>query len=198
MGLSKTEFMRGMQCPKQLWLDTNKPELKIIPEQTQRRLDRGNEFGDKAMAMFGPFVEVTEYIPNTKYLDKRKMVQNTKNAMRTGENNICEASFDYHGLFCAVDIPTPQLSFNSDIAELAQFQRFVVGLGPAHGPVRGEQQQACVGWLMFFVFLGVRCRRPALSLCEGLVSVRTRAVGCGSSVTGPSFCRRKGSLPAQG
>lgn len=96
--------MRGMQCPKQLWLDTNKPELKIIPEQTQRRLDRGNEFGDKAMAMFGPFVEVTEYIPNTKYLDKRKMVQNTKNAMRTGENNICEASFDYHGLFCAVDI----------------------------------------------------------------------------------------------
>ena len=54
--------MRGMQCPKQLWLDTNKPELKIIPEQTQRRLDRGNEFGDKAMAMFGPFVEVTEYI----------------------------------------------------------------------------------------------------------------------------------------
>lgn len=65
MGLSKTEFMRGMQCPKQLWLDTNKPELKIIPEQTQRRLDCGNEFGDKAMAMFGPFVEVTEYIPNT-------------------------------------------------------------------------------------------------------------------------------------
>ena len=56
MGLSKTEFMRGMQCPKQLWLDTNKLELKIIPEQTQRRLDRGNEFGDKAMAMFGPFV----------------------------------------------------------------------------------------------------------------------------------------------
>ena len=24
MGLSKTEFLRGMQCPKQLWLDTNK------------------------------------------------------------------------------------------------------------------------------------------------------------------------------
>ena len=61
-----------MQCPKQLWLDTNKPELKIIPEQTQRRLDCGNEFGDKAMAMFGPFVEVTEYIPNTKYLDSAK------------------------------------------------------------------------------------------------------------------------------
>ena len=40
------------------------------------------------------------------------------------------------------DIPAPQLSFNSDIAELAQFQRFVVGLSPAHRPVGGEQQQA--------------------------------------------------------
>ena len=104
VGLSKTEFMRGMQCPKQLWLDTHKPELKKIPEQTQLRLDRGNDFGDRARAMFGPFVEITEYIPNTKYLDKRKMAQNTRNAMRTGENNICEASFDYQGLFCAVDI----------------------------------------------------------------------------------------------
>lgn len=104
MGLSKTDFMRGMQCPKQLWLDAHKPELKVIPEKTQLRLDRGNDFGDRARAMFGPFVEVTEYIPNTKYLDKRKMVQNTKNAIRVGEDNICEASFDYRGLFCAVDI----------------------------------------------------------------------------------------------
>ena len=35
-----------------------------------------------------------------------------------------------------------QLSFfQSDIAELAQFQRVVVGLSPADGPIRGEQQQ---------------------------------------------------------
>lgn len=104
MGLSKTDFMRGMQCPKMLWLDAHHPELKIIPPTTQRRLDQGNEFGDKAMAMFGPFTLVTEYIPNTKYLNKAKMVQNTRNAMRTGAINICEASFEYKGMFCAVDI----------------------------------------------------------------------------------------------
>ena len=104
MGLSKTDFMRGMQCPKMLWLDAHHPELKRIPEETQHRLDRGNEFGDKAMAMFGPFTLVTEYIPNTKYLDKKKMIQNTRNAIRKGAVNICEASFEYQGLFCAVDI----------------------------------------------------------------------------------------------
>ncbi len=104
MGLSKTDFMRGMQCPKMLWLDAHKPDKKVIPATTQRRLDRGNEFGDKAMAMFGPFTLVTEYIPNTKYLNKAKMVQNTRNAMASGAENICEASFDFNGIFCAVDI----------------------------------------------------------------------------------------------
>ncbi len=70
-----------MQCPKMLWLDAHKPELRVVPPSTQQRLDRGNEFGDKAMAMFGPFTLVTEYIPNTKYLNKAKMIQNTRNAM---------------------------------------------------------------------------------------------------------------------
>ena len=104
MGLSKTDFMRGMQCPKMLWLDAHKPELRVVPPSTQQRLDRGNEFGDKAMAMFGPFTLVTEYIPNTRYLNKAKMIQNTRNAMNAGADNICEASFEYRGIFCAVDI----------------------------------------------------------------------------------------------
>ena len=104
MSISKTDFMRGMQCPKMLWLDAHRADLKIIPDETQQRLDKGNEFGDKAMAMFGPFVEVTEYIPGTKYLDKRKMVRNTQQQMAAGTENICEASFDSDGFFCAVDI----------------------------------------------------------------------------------------------
>lgn len=104
MSISKTDFMRGMQCEKMLWLDAHRPELKVIPPETQQRLDRGNEFGDKAMAMFGPYEEMTAYIPNTKFPDKRKMVLNTKHHLEIGTENICEASFDYKGYFCAVDI----------------------------------------------------------------------------------------------
>ena len=104
MSISKTDFMRGMQCPKMLWLDAHKPELKIIPPETQQRLDRGNEFGDKAMAMFGPYEEMTAYIPNTKFPDKKKMVRNTKHHLDIGTENICEAAFDYNGYYCAVDI----------------------------------------------------------------------------------------------
>ena len=104
MSISKTDFMRGLQCPKMLWLDAHKQEMKKIPAETQKRLDKGNEFGDKAMAMFGPFEEMTAYIPNTQYPDKHKMVMNTKDAIRRGVENICEAAFDFEGNFCAVDI----------------------------------------------------------------------------------------------
>ena len=104
MGITKTDFMRGMQCPRMLWLDKNHPEWKVIPPEVQQRLDLGNEFGDKAMGMFGPFVEVTEYLPNTHFPDKRKMVLNTKRELKAGTQNICEAAFDFHGSYCAVDI----------------------------------------------------------------------------------------------
>lgn len=104
MSISKTDFMRGMQCPKMLWLDAHRPELKVIPLDTQKRLDRGNEFGDKAMAMFGPYQEMTAYIPGTQYPDKRKMIRSTQQAIRAGVENICEASFEHEGCFCAVDI----------------------------------------------------------------------------------------------
>lgn len=42
MGVTKTDYMRGMQCPKMLWLDKHKPEEKVIPPEVQERLDEGN------------------------------------------------------------------------------------------------------------------------------------------------------------
>ena len=54
MAITKTDFMRGMQCPKMLWLDKHKPSLKVIPPEIQEKLDAGNDFGDRAMGMFGP------------------------------------------------------------------------------------------------------------------------------------------------
>lgn len=68
MGVTKTDFMRGMQCPRMLWLDKHHPEFKVIPPMIQKKLDKGTEFGDEAMAMFGAFEEMTvfqtrNYIP---------------------------------------------------------------------------------------------------------------------------------------
>ena len=70
MGVTKTDFVRGMQCPKMLWLDRHKPELKEIPLEVREKLDQGNDYGDRMMGMFGPYIEVQEYYPGTKWPDR--------------------------------------------------------------------------------------------------------------------------------
>lgn len=104
MGITKTDFMRGMQCPKMLWLDKHKPSLRIIPREVQEKLDAGNEFGDRAMAMFGPYEEMTVYRPGTHIPDKKAMVEATKTHLALGTPVICEAAFSNYNNYCAVDI----------------------------------------------------------------------------------------------
>ena len=104
MGITKTDFMRGMQCRRLLWLDKHKPQMKVIPPEVQARLDAGNDFGDKAMGMFGPYEEMTVYLPGRKIPDKKKMAENTQKHLRLGTPVICEAAFIYYNHYCAVDI----------------------------------------------------------------------------------------------
>ena len=104
MGITKTDFVRGMQCPKMLWLDHHKPERKEIPPDVQNKLDRGKAFGDSLMGMFGPYTEVQEYYPGTKHPDKVRMAAKTRELLAAGTKIICEAAFmDSDGNYCAAD-----------------------------------------------------------------------------------------------
>ncbi len=104
MGITKTDFMRGMQCKKMLWLDKHKPGLKVIPLEVQERLDAGNDFGDRAMAMFGDYEEMTILRPGTSIPDKKAMIENTREHIERGTRVICEAAFSYYNNYCAADI----------------------------------------------------------------------------------------------
>ena len=105
MGITKTDFMRGMQCPRMLWLDRHHPEYKIIPPEVRARLMQGNEFGDAMMGIFGPYVEVKEYYPGTARPNKKEMVRKTRELVECGTEVICEAAFaDEDGNYCAADI----------------------------------------------------------------------------------------------
>ncbi len=104
MGITKTDFMRGMQCRKMLWLDKHKPKLKVIPPEIQKRLDDGNDFGDRAMAMFGDYEEMTVYRPGTQIPDTKAMAKKTAEHIEKGTQVICEAAFIYYNNYCAVDI----------------------------------------------------------------------------------------------
>lgn len=102
MNFSKSKYCGLWQCPKIAWLTKYKPEEYFIDETTKTRLENGNVVGDLAMSLFGEFNEVTTYT-NGK-LDIPKMIKLTNQYILEGRDNICEASFNHNGLYCAVDI----------------------------------------------------------------------------------------------
>ena len=102
-GLSKSRYTAYCQCPKNLWLKAYKPDEAEIDEALQARFDRGNVVGDLAMGLFGDFKEVTVKKPDGSQ-DLAQMVELTQQYMQEGVENICEASFSFHGHYCAVDI----------------------------------------------------------------------------------------------
>lgn len=97
INLSKSKYTKGLQCPKILWMDCNKPEEKVdnLPQSV---LTNGTKVGDLARGYFGDYslVEFTH--------DVSKMCDDTKEYLSQGAENIAEASFIYDGLYCAVDI----------------------------------------------------------------------------------------------
>ena len=97
IGLSKSKYCKGIQCPKILWMDAHMPE-EAADTGSQALFDNGNKVGDLARGYFGSY-ELVEYSP-----DKKLMIEQTRNLIDSGADNIAEASFGFEGLFCAVDI----------------------------------------------------------------------------------------------
>ena len=100
---SKSRYCLAWQCPKLLWLSKYKPECKTEDPSLQARFEEGNIVGDLAMGLFGDYIEVTAFKEDGN-LDLNKMMELTCQYMANRTENICEASFNYNGLYCAVDI----------------------------------------------------------------------------------------------
>ena len=102
-GLSKSRYTAFCQCPKNLWLKVYKPNEATIDAGLQARFAQGNLVGDLAMGLFGDFKEA-HAVKADGSLDLSKMVEQTRQWMDEGVENICEASFICEGGYCAVDI----------------------------------------------------------------------------------------------
>ena len=101
--LSKSRYTLFSQCPKALWLRVYKPEVAEVNEALEARFEQGNVVGDLAMKLFGDYKEVTTQ-NEVGSLNLTKMIELTRQYMDEGVENICEASFNYEGNYCAVDI----------------------------------------------------------------------------------------------
>ena len=96
MNLSKSRYTQGITCPKKLWLSCYKPEEAI--ETDKSVFENGNKVGDLARNLFGEHILI-EYNDN-----KQIMLDETKKYIKESPNIICEASFNYDGNFCSIDI----------------------------------------------------------------------------------------------
>ncbi len=98
--LSKSTFLRGLQCEKSLWLYKNKYKLKdqISPQQ-QGIFDQGTNVGVLAQQLFPGGDEVT-----VKYYEQEKGVALTHQLIEQGATIIYEAAFVFNEVYAAVDI----------------------------------------------------------------------------------------------
>ena len=99
MALSKSLYIRGLQCEKSLWLKKKKPEVLQAPDDgAQAVFDTGTSVGELACELFsaGERIEYTG--------DFGSQMAKTKEFIEHGIKIIYEATFCFDGILVMVDI----------------------------------------------------------------------------------------------
>jgi len=98
--LSKSQFIKGLQCHKILWLLTHKPELQDKKSASQQAaFDAGIDLGVLAQSLFPGGTEIP-----FKDLSIPDQLAMTQAEIKKGTKTIYEAAFIFDNVFCKVDI----------------------------------------------------------------------------------------------
>lgn len=95
--LSKSKYCKGVQCKDILYYDKHNPE-DAVETANSSVLDNGTEVGELARGIFGDYLNVSFNE------DLSKMIEETNKYLENDNCIITEASFNYDGNFCSVDI----------------------------------------------------------------------------------------------
>lgn len=99
MSLSKSQYIRGLQCEKFMWLHKHRPDLRKISQNSGMTMTTGISVGELARNLFPNGVSI-EFDAK----DFQGMVRKTKELMEQGVNTIYEATFSHDGLLVMCDI----------------------------------------------------------------------------------------------
>ena len=133
MLLSKSQYVKGIQCHKALWLTKRKRELILpVDQQKQYMFDTGNKVGELAKQLFPGGVDI-EFDAG----DFQGMIENTAAAIDQGADVIYEASFRAYDVFVMADI----LVRNGDLWDLYEVKAST-SVKPYH------QHDAAIQWFV--------------------------------------------------
>ena len=99
--ISKSQYVKGVRCPKMLWLYRHRPDLAPeISEGKQHIFDTGHKVGILAQKCFEGGLEITE-----PYYKIDRAIKSTQKAVRDGRDIIFEATAcSDDGAFSRIDI----------------------------------------------------------------------------------------------
>ncbi|MFC1719920.1 DUF2779 domain-containing protein [Pseudomonadota bacterium] len=99
--LSKSRVLAAMQCPKNLYLKVNNPELENLDNQT---IETGNRVGEIARDVLG--TPSGALVGHDQEL--HKAIKETTELVAAGDRPIYEATFVYEGVLVRVDLLIPE------------------------------------------------------------------------------------------
>lgn len=98
--LSKSQYTRGLQCHKSLWLYRHRKDLRTAPDEFQQSIfDSGTAFGLLAHQRFGPGVLIAE-----DHTQPEAALAATEKAIADGAVVLFEAAFIYKDVLVRVDV----------------------------------------------------------------------------------------------
>ena len=99
--ISKTQYLKGRQCPLALWYYRHRPDLAPEISAVQQALfDAGHEVGELAQQYFEGGIEITE-----KFYEINKAIASTKRAVASSKMAVYEATAcSDDGAFSRIDI----------------------------------------------------------------------------------------------
>ncbi len=101
MLISKSMYIRGLQCEKSLFMNKYNPELKVFSNETQAKFEVGNRVGKLAQELFPGGVDCGM---ETTGRNVTKSLELTSEAIKGGKKIIYEAAFQYNGMLAIIDI----------------------------------------------------------------------------------------------
>ena len=99
--ISKSSFIRGIKCPKALWLNFNQPDERDDTSEAQQQIfDTGHDVGYLAQQLFPGGVDASR----GDHAQVREAIAYTEELIARGEKVLYEAAFSDGETLCYIDI----------------------------------------------------------------------------------------------